>query len=102
MAKLFDLGLFDERLDRLYVEENTVCEVLRFPLGPIDEVYFNDTPSADWDDLIENCDFTRTKMTLTEIFQEGINTETAFYGVLADDRYVVFNPNYNVALTVYY
>ena len=99
MAKLFNLGLFDEQLDRLYVEENTVCDVLRFPLGDIYEVYFNDTPSIDWDELEKVCGFIRTKMTLIEIFQEGINIETAFYGVLADDRYLFFNPN--IELKVY-
>lgn len=101
MAKLFNLGLFDEQLDRLYVEENTVCDVMLFPLGEVYEVYFNDAPSTDWQELEEVCGFIRTKMTLTEIFQKGINTDTAFYGVLADDRYLVFNPNYNVALKIY-
>lgn len=99
MAKLFNLGLFDEQMDDLLVEENTVCDVLRLPLGDIDEVYFNDTPT-NWNELINVCDFTRERMTLTEILQEGITTDTAFYGLLSDGRYLVFNPNYNVALNI--
>ena len=101
MTKLFNLGLFDEQLDKLYVEENTVCDVLLSPLGDIDEVYFNDTPSADWQELEQDCGFIRTKMTLTDIFKKGINTDTAFYGVLADNRYLVFTPNFNSVKTIY-
>ena len=101
MKKLFNLGLFDEQLDELYVEKNTICDVLLSQIGDIDEVCFNDNPPDYWQELEEDCGFIRTKMSVTDIFKKGINTNTAFYGVLADNRYLVFTPNFNSVKTIY-